>query len=577
MKSAGYIVVVLFATLTLASAEILNKGWWKNMVFYQIYPKSFKDSDGNGVGDLKGITSKLQHFKDIGVGGIWLSPINKSPQVDNGYDISDFRDIDEIFGTLADFDDLVNQAHSLGLKVVLDLVPNHTSDKHVWFQQSVEGIEPYKDYYVWHDCTMMDDGTIIPPNNWASVFNGSGWTWDDTRQQCYYHQFYEQQPDLNYNNTAVQREMKDIITFWLDRGLDGFRIDAVPHIIEGDISKDEPTVNVPGAKPTDHVSFIHTLTKDQPGTYDIIQSWRTHVDNYAQQKNRNEVLLMTEAYTSLDNTIKYYKYGSNVPFNFKYITDASSTSSATKFQQIADTWLQAMPQNGTANWVMGNHDRNRVPTRYPGRGDQMIMLEMILPGVAVTYYGEEIGMVDYTETGHGTGDFRDGCRTPMQWNAENKAGFTTNTMTWLPVNPNYVTVNVEAQKKEPTSPLNMYRELIKLRNTDVLRKGDVTTAVLSSDVFVVARNLSSNTVALLINFNNNNNVTVNLTNVIKNAVHVRLTDTKTRMTLNTAVNLAQFSIPAKSSVILVTPNSASTIGFSVVSVLLIAIASVFQS
>lgn len=370
--------------------------------------------------------------------------------------------------------------------------------------------------------------------------------------------------------------MKDIITFWLDKDLDGFRIDAVPHIIEGDISKDEPTVKVPGAKPTDHVSFNHTLTKDQPGTYDIIQSWRVHVDNYAQLKNRSEILLMTEAYSSLPNTIKYYNYGSNVPFNFKYITDANVNSSAAKFQEIADTWLKSMPKDGIANWVMGNHDRTRIPTRYPGRGDQMIMLEMILPGVAVTYYGEEIGMNDYTVPGHVAGDFRDGCRTPMQWNAEQQAGFSKNATTWLPVNPNYITVNVEAQNKDSKSLLTLYRELTKLRNTDVLRKGDVTTTVLSSDVFVVARNLSNKTVALLINFNNNNPVTVNLTNVIKNTVNVRLTDTNTRITSNTAVNLAEFTIPAKASVILVT-NSASTIGFSVVSVLLIAVVSVFQS
>lgn len=543
------------------------------MVFYQIYPKSFMDSNGDGVGDLKGITSRLNHFKDIGVGGIWLSPINKSPQVDNGYDISDFRDIDPSFGSLTDFDDLIKAAHTLGLKVILDLVPNHTSDQHKWFKESVNNVNSkYRGYYMWHSGKQVD-GTIVPPNNWVSVFNGSGWEWNSNTKQFYYHQFYKQQPDLNYTNPAVQEEMKEIITFWLDHGLDGFRIDAVPHIIEGDISEDEPWLNVPGANHNDHVFFNHTLTKDQPGTYDIIKSWRDHVDDYAQQKNRSEILLMTEAYTSLDNTIKYYKYGSNVPFNFKYITDANATSNATKLQQIADTWLQSMPKDGVANWVMGNHDRTRVPTRYPGRGDQMIMLEMILPGVAVTYYGEEIGMDDYVEGN--VKDFRDGCRTPMQWNAGNKAGFTNGSTTWLPVNPNYRTVNVEAQKNNATSLLNLYINLMELRKSDVLRKGDVTTAVLNEDVLVIARSLTSETVALLINLNDNKNVTVNLSKIIKNPLQIRLADTKTKMTLNSAVNLGSFTIPAKASVIL--QSSASTIGFSVVTVLLIAIVSVFQS
>ncbi|XP_076656311.1 alpha glucosidase 2 [Halictus rubicundus] len=573
MKSAGYILIVLFATLTLASAEIQNPGWWKHMVFYQIYPKSFMDSNGDGIGDLKGITSKLQHFKDIGVGGIWLSPINKSPQVDNGYDISDFRDVDPMFGSVSDLKDLIDKAHELGLKVILDLVPNHTSDQHEWFSLSRNRTEGYEDYYVWHDGKMVNKNKTVP-NNWVSVFNGSGWTWDDTRQQYYYHQFYKQQPDLNYNNTKVQQEMKDIITFWLDKGLDGFRIDAVPHIIEGDISLNEP-LKSPGADPTLHASYIHNVTKDQPGTYDIIKSWRTHVDDYARTHNRSEIVLMTEAYTSLDDTIKYYNYGSNIPFNFKYITDANAKSSSEQFKKIAEDWIKAMPQDGTANWVMGNHDRERLPTRYPGKGDQMIMLEMILPGVAVTYYGEEIGMEDYTEGQ--IKDFRDGCRTPMQWDASNKAGFTSGDKTWLPVNPSYKTVNVQAQKNATKSHLKLYMDLIKLRKSPALMNGSVETFVLKNDVFIVKRKLQNETVALLINFNSTNSVTVDVTDIIGNSKsRVNLTDTTAKLEVNSIVKSSEFVIPPKASVIL-DNSSASTIGISVVSILLVAIISLFQS
>ncbi|KZC10587.1 PREDICTED: maltase 1-like [Dufourea novaeangliae] len=573
MKSTGCIVILLFATLVLASAEVRNKGWWKNMVFYQIYPRSFMDSDGDGIGDLKGITSKLQHFKDSGVGAIWLSPINKSPMVDNGYDISDFKDIDKTFGKLSDFDDLIKKAKELGLKVILDLVPNHTSDDHYWFQMSVKREGKYADYYIWSD---GKNNKKSPPNNWASVFNNSGWTLHQTRNQYYFHQFYPQQPDLNYNNPEVQLEMKAIMRYWLDKGLDGFRIDAVPHLFETNLDKDEPPSNIPGAKPGEHLYLNHIYTKDQPETYKLIQSWREFVDKYAEENKRDEIVLMTEAYTSWNNTIAYYNYGSNVPFNFKFITDANSTSTAQNFKNITDSWLRLMPKGSTANWVMGNHDRNRVATRYPGRPDQMTMLAMILPGVVVTYYGEEIGMVDGTTI---ISDFRDGCRTPFQWNDSTSAGFSSSSKPWLPVNPDYKTLNLDKQTTDNVSHYNLYKKLIKLRNSLVaLKNGDVQTHVLNNEVFIVTRNTEDESVALLINFSSNSTV-IDLTQVLKGKkAEVKLSDVKSNLTLNTAVTMNAFNVPAKGSVVLIAqPSGASSIaGISLTSVLLMAFVPLFR-
>ncbi|KMQ86539.1 maltase 1 [Lasius niger] len=256
----------LLLTTTLISGEILNRGWWNHTVFYQIYPRSFMDTDNDGVGDLKGITSKLEHFVTSGVGAIWLSPINRSPMVDFGYDISDFKDIDKTFGDLADFKFLLARAKRFGLKVILDLVPNHTSDEHYWFQQSINRIGKYKDYYIWK---YGKDGNKSPPNNWLSVFGGSAWTLNSIRQQWYLHQFHEKQPDLNYAHPDVQEEMREIILFWLRKGVDGFRVDAVPHLFETNYTLDEPESGIKGATKTDYNFLNHILTTDQPETYKL--------------------------------------------------------------------------------------------------------------------------------------------------------------------------------------------------------------------------------------------------------------------------------------------------------------------
>lgn len=509
--------------LSLASAEIKNKGWWKNAVFYQIYPRSFKDSDGDGIGDLKGITSKLGHFYQSGVDGVWLSPIFASPMVDFGYDISDFKAISPEFGTMADFEQLVQRAKDLGLKVILDLVPNHTSDKHEWFQKALAGVPKYKNYYIWKQGRRND--SVTPPNNWISLFSGPAWTYNATLKQWYLHQFEYRQPDLNYSNPDVRAEMEDVIRFWLSKGVDGFRVDAVPHLFEDDRFPDEPRTYDPTASNRDYTYLSHIYTKDDPRTYELVRSWRKVLDDYADANDEEEKIMMTEAYTTLENTTRYYQYGSQVPFNFKLITDVNHTSNASDFKRVIEAWVAQTPKNGSANWVLGNHDRSRTPSRYPNREIQMTMLPMILPGIAVTYYGEEIGMVDKKDISwEDTQDpqacnagkdkyqsrSRDPNRTPFQWNGGKNAGFSNGNRTWIPVHDNYKTLNLANQINSKVQTLyNIYKTLINLRKSSVaLQEGNLKITVVNEtygfcpgcQMLVVTREAPGETVMLIMNF-----------------------------------------------------------------------------
>ncbi|XP_043483468.1 maltase 2-like [Leptopilina heterotoma] len=522
---------IIFSALFLFSpvvSEIKNKGWWKNTVFYQIYPWSFMDSNNDGIGDLKGITSKLEHFVDCGVGAIWLSPIFQSPMVDFGYDISDFRAIDERFGTMSDFTDLTAKAKTLGLKVVLDLVPNHTSDKHEWFQKSLDNISPYNDYFIWKPNKTGN----IPPNNWISVFSGSTWTHSDKRALSYFHQFDYRQPDLNYANPLVKTEMEDVIKFWLGKGVDGFRIDAVPHLFEDDKLTDEPRSNNPTATDRDYTYLNHIYTKDDPRTYDLVLSWRKVLDDWSNANNEDEKVMMTEAYTSLENTTKFYNYGSHIPFNFKFITDVSVTSKPEDFKNLINTWLSHTPANGVGNWVMGNHDRPRTESRYPGRSDQMTMLAMILPGVAVTYYGEELGMIDKTDISWEDTQDPQGCnagkekyqsrsrdpnRTPFQWDNSKNSGFS-NGIPWLPVHSNYHYLNLQNQKQVENSHYKVYQALTNLRKTSpALRNGTLNIITIDSQILLIIRQDSEETISLIINFSDMESTSINLNSHVPNA------------------------------------------------------------
>ncbi|XP_050459031.1 alpha-glucosidase-like [Cataglyphis hispanica] len=499
-----------------------NAKWWQTMSLYQIYPKSFKDSNGDGTGDLNGIKSKLDHLVKSNVNAFWLSPIYPSPMIDSGYDISDFRSIDETFGTMEDFEALTKAAHEASLKIILDFVPNHSSDKHEWFQKSLRNEKPYTDYYVWHEGKKLPNGTITKPNNWVSVFGKSAWTWREERQAYYLHQFAPEQPDLNYENENVVSEMKDVLRFWLDKGVDGFRVDAVPHLCENVSFADEPLTGNPD--PDDYGYTDKIYTKDQPRTYEMVKGWREVMDEYPDEK-----IIMMEAYANMTMTIMYYINGAHFPFNFGLITDTNRDSTAADFKNVIDRWMMNMPfVSGTANWVAGNHDKSRLVTRYGlERAQAVTVLTLLLPGVSVTYNGEEIGMEDTWISWEDTKDpqgcnagkenyenaSRDPARTPFQWDNTTSAGFSTNPKTWLPVNENYVTLNLAAQKTQDNSYYALYKTVSALRGLPAIKQGKLITKLLNDNVLFFARQAGKDAVYVVVNFKDNDE-TVNLSRLI---------------------------------------------------------------
>ncbi|XP_043064636.1 LOW QUALITY PROTEIN: maltase 2 [Drosophila ficusphila] len=482
--------------------------WWQHTVFYQIYPRSFKDSNGDGIGDLKGITSKLPYLADTGITSTWLSPIFQSPMVDFGYDISDYKQIQPEYGTMQDFEELIDKAFELGIRIILDFVPNHSSDQHEWFKKSAARDPEYEDFYVWEDGILLENGTRLPPNNWPSVFYGSAWEWHEGRKQYYLHQFTKEQPDLNYRNPKVVQAMDDVILFWLEKGVSGFRIDAVNHLFEDESLKDEP-LSGKSQDPNSYDYTKHIYSRDLPEVVEMIQHWRKLLEEFsAKHPERPTRIMMTEAYASPVQLADYYEdangvRGSHLPFNFHFITDVKGDSDARDFVYNVEKWLIYMPRGHAANWVMGNHDNPRVASRFgPASVDAMNMLLLTLPGVAVTYNGEELGMQDYREISwqdtvdppaRNVGEerykevSRDPVRTPFQWSSEQNAGFSTASKTWLPVHPNYLELNLEAQKAAQKSHYQVYKDLIELRRSAIMRLGRFTIEPISRWVFAFKR------------------------------------------------------------------------------------------
>ncbi|CAH4012727.1 unnamed protein product [Pieris brassicae] len=501
--------------------------WWESTIFYQIYPRSFADSDGDGIGDLKGITDNLHYIRDLGVRAIWLSPIFQSPMYDFGYDISDFYAIQEEYGTMEDFEDLLAKANSLDMKIILDLVPNHTSNESMWFQEALKGNEKYYNYFVWEDGVIDDNGAMQPPNNWRSHFRGSAWEYRQEVGKYYLHQFVVGQPDLNYNNPDVVEEMKNIIRFWLNKGVAGFRVDAVNCLFEVDKElfggkyPDEPLSGRTDVDPESHDYLDHIYTKDQNETYYMVYEWRDVFDEISKEDGLPRVM-MTEVYASIKDVVRYFgdgdSEGAQMPFNFDLITDVDASSSAADIKRAVDKFLTYKPLDRDANWVVGNHDNSRMATRYGSASvDGINMIVLLLPGVAVTYMGEEIGMVDgfvswedtVDPSGCNTNDpvnyvksSRDPERTPFQWNAELNAGFSTADKTWLPVADGYEMLNVEAQKLAERSNLKVYQALADLRLNGVFKYGRYDSLALNSDVFAFKRWHNSDTYVIVVNMRN---------------------------------------------------------------------------
>ncbi|KAG7462649.1 hypothetical protein MATL_G00187020 [Megalops atlanticus] len=501
-------LVALTITVIAMSPRCLH--WWQASAVYQIYPRSFKDSDNNGVGDLKGIREKLDHFEYLNIKAIWISPFYKSPMKDFGYDVEDFRDIDPLFGTMQDFDDLLSSMHEKGLKLIMDYIPNHTSDKHPWFQLSRNRTSGYEDFYIWTDCP-----GAIPPNNWVSIFGNSSWTFDEVRGQCYLHQFLKEQPDLNFRNPSVRKEMTDVIRFWLDKGVDGFRMDAVKHILEAKHLRDEPQVdpNQPPETVDSEFELYHDYTTSQLGLHDILRGWRVDMDEYSREPGRYR-FMVTESYDyeEVDKTMMYYGTEhvreSDFPFNF-YLIDLPNRLSGEGVFDLVNLWMTNMPKGKWPNWVVGNHDKPRISSSAGPEYTRVInMLLLTLPGTPTTYYGEEIGMqnVNVTEIQDPFGKFnpnatRDPQRSPMQWNGGEYAGFSEN-KTWLPIHPDYTTVNVEFQKSESGSVLQQYRALSLLRERELaLHRGWMCFLRRDRNVFAFVRELDGLSRAFLVVLN----------------------------------------------------------------------------
>ncbi|CAH2229153.1 maltase A1-like [Pararge aegeria] len=506
--------ILLLLVATAASASDLD--WWKTALIYQIYPRSFKDSNGDGTGDLNGITEKLPYLHDTGIDAIWLSPIYRSPNYDSGYDITDYRSIQEEYGTMEDFERLLNVSRSLGIRVVLDFVPNHTGNESEWFNRSIAGEAPYNEYYVWADGlnATYDNGTVYtkPPSNWISNFRKSAWEFNEVRGQYYLHQFVIGQPDLNYRSNYVQEAMKNVLRFWLDKGVSGFRVDAVNKLYEADpnnyggVYPDEPLSGAANAGPDDYEYLSHIYTENLLETYDVVYSWRDVLDEYITSQGEYKIM-MTEAYAALQLMIRYYGTSTrngSIPFNFSFLGDINKNSTAWEIKTVIDRWMTYMPSGRVANWVIGNHDQSRVANRQGvDRIDAMNMLALILPGVTITYQGEEIGMEDGYVSWNDTQDpqacntddpinyylhSRDPNRTPYQWDSTAHAGFSNTTgSTWLPVADNYLTLNLAAQIANPKSHYHFYKDVVTNRKSPAIQEGDLDTRALSESILVVTR------------------------------------------------------------------------------------------
>ncbi|XP_071336260.1 amino acid transporter heavy chain SLC3A1 isoform X2 [Trachinotus anak] len=513
-------LVALTITVIALSPRCLS--WWQTSPVYQIYPRSFRDSDGDGVGDLKGIQEQLDHFQYLNIKSVWISPFYRSPMKDFGYDVEDFRAIDPLFGTMHDFEELLAEMHNKGLKLIMDFIPNHTSDRHRWFNLSRVRDPHYEDYYIWTDC----NATVPRPNNWVSVFGNSSWTYDEVRGQCYLHQFLKEQPDLNFRNPHVRQEMIDIIHFWLGKGVDGFRMDAVKHILEAAHLRDEPQVdpNKPPESVTSEWDLHHDYTTSQLGLHDLLRDFRAEMDIYSREPGRYR-FMVTESYDyhEVDKTMMYYGTPlvkeSDFPFNF-YLLDLPQNTSGTWVQHLVDLWMANMPKGQWANWVVGNHDKPRIASSAGQIYIRVInMLLLTLPGTPTTYYGEEIGMENINVTDRAKtipvlslqSASRDPERSPMQWSSDMNAGFNNKTnITWLPVHPDYRSVNVEVQKKDAGSVLAQYRFLNALRQSELpLHRGWFCYIHTDASVFSYLRELDGLNRAFLmvLNFGKESTIT----------------------------------------------------------------------
>ncbi len=526
----------------MADSEFAGSQWWQTGVIYQIYPRSFQDSDGDGVGDLAGIAARLDYLQTLGVDAIWISPIYPSPMADFGYDVASYTGIDPLFGTMEDFDALLAAAHARGLRVILDFVPNHTSDQHPWFLASRSSRSDSKrDWYLWRDPadpSGPDDERPASqryPNNWTSHFAGPSWSWDEATGQFYLHSFLKEQPDLNWRNPDVRAAMYEAMRFWLDKGVDGFRMDVLWLLIKDEYFRDNPENLEYSPGMHDHARTLPLYNADQPGTHRIVAAMRALMDSYGPTLPGTDAgdgildpftmvpvmgsnrVLIGEIYLPLPELVRYYfgreaqtggtegtspeipeLRGANLPFNFHLIQTAWN---ATRIAEIIQSYELLLPDGAWPNYVLGNHDQPRLVSRIgKQQARAAAMLLLTLRGTPTLYYGDELGMEDVPiapeqvqdpaekrEPGKGRG--RDPERAPMLWLDAPNAGFTTpETKPWLPLQANWATVNAKTQSAEDRSMLNLYRRLLALRQSEpALHSGSITDVRAERDVLRFCR------------------------------------------------------------------------------------------
>lgn len=443
--------------------------WWQTGIIYHVYPRSYQDSNNDGVGDLKGIIHRLDHLKWLGMKAIWLSPIYPSPMADFGYDISDYQSIDPLFGDLSDLEELITEVHARDMKILLDFVPNHTSDKHSWFMESRSSRDnPKRNWYLWYD-PLPDDNN--PPNNWLSVFGGSAWEYDEKTSQYYYHAFLKEQPDLNWRNPEVREAMYDVMRFWLNKGIDGFRVDVIWHLIKDKQLRDNPKNPFYEEHMSTYDQLLPLYSSDQPEVHEIVEQMRAIHDSY------NDRIMIGEVYLPIHKLVTYYGTagkGAHLPFNFMLI---SLPWNAQKIATAIDEYESALPENAWPNWVIGNHDQPRITSRVGIHQSKLAaMLLLTLRGTPTMYYGDEIEMRDVPipsmeiqdpqgKNMPGKNLSRDPERTPMQWDNSLYAGFTDG-KPWLRLDKRYNRINVESEKYDPYSMLSFYKKLINLRQKE---------------------------------------------------------------------------------------------------------------
>ncbi len=490
----------------LAATPSHDETWWKHAFVYEIYPRSFQDSNGDGIGDLNGITQRLDYLQKLGVDAIWIAPMFPSPQVDFGYDVSDYVAVDPQYGTMADMGKLIAQGKAHNVRIVLDFVLNHTSDKHQWFLESAASrTNPKADWYVWNDGLPVSTSGLtdyqkkyehegmVPPNNWVSVFGGSAWEWVPARKQFYYHKFYKQQPDLNWRNPAVEKAMFDSMGFWLDKGVAGFRLDAVPTLFEDTKLRNEPEKGGLNAQGDPNLNTIYT--DNLPEVHGVIRRMRAMVSKYPGDR-----VLIGETY--LPNTVELDKWYGGAQHNelqlpmdmlvgFPRPKKGTSPLNAAVFRQYISE-VETQIHGSQPLLVFDNHDNVRSIDRFTDGKHTNQIAKLIATmlfttrATAMSYYGAEIGMPTTTParkedvkdpigiTGWPKEKGRDGERTPMQWTPGPQAGFSTNSNTWLPIPKSYKKINVQTETGAPDSLLNWYMQLLALRRSNAaLHEGGI--------------------------------------------------------------------------------------------------------